>query len=224
MMVPMVPAQDHKRLYDGGQGPNTGGVGAYSPTPFLDAETVDEIERNFLSKTCEGFLKEGIDYRGFIYFGLILTDRGPKLLEYNCRLGDPETQVILPLIESDLADILLCCCEGRLNEAAIEWSGRAACCVVMVSRGYPKSYKTGYVIEGLDEICEDAIAIHAGTKFDDEGNVVTTGGRVLGVTAVADTLDKAISQAYRCVEKIRFEGAYHRSDIGSAIGTTVYAD
>lgn len=222
-MVPMVPAQDHKRLYDAGQGPNTGGVGAYSPTPFLDQETFKLIERNFLEKTCEGLVNEAIDYRGFLYLGLMLTDQGPKLLEYNCRLGDPEAQVILPLLESDLASILLCCCEGRLREARIEWSRKAACCVVMISRGYPKSYKTGFPIQGLESLKkeEKVIVTHAGTKRDESGHVVTDGGRVLGITAVAETLDEAISNAYRSVEKIHFEGAYYRSDIGNAIGTSM---
>lgn len=216
-IVPMITAQDHKRLYDGGQGPNTGGVGAYSPTPFLCEKTMQTIEKTIISNTLEGLRQEGIDYKGFLYFGIMLTGDGPKVLEYNCRFGDPEAQVILPLLETDLANILVSCCEGRLNQANIEWSSQAACTVVMVSRGYPKSFKTGYPISGIENAADNknTIVFHGGTRIETSGEVVTTGGRVLAVTALAPTLSEAIDQSYKAVEAIHFEGAYYRTDVGS---------
>ncbi|MEM1283195.1 MAG: phosphoribosylamine--glycine ligase [Chlamydiota bacterium] len=216
-IVPMMTAQDHKRLYDGGQGPNTGGVGAYTPTPFLSEKIMNVIEHTIINKTLEGLKQEGIDYKGFLYFGIMLTVDGPKVLEYNCRFGDPEAQVILPLIESDLADILLHCCEGRLSEADVRWSQQAACTVVMISRGYPKKFKTGYTISGLQEVEKngEVIIFHGGTKIGLDGNITTAGGRVIAVTSLAASLSEAIDQSYAAVKKIHFEGAYYRSDIGS---------
>ncbi len=215
-IVPMITAQDHKRLYDGGQGPNTGGVGAYTPTPFLCERTMHTIEETIIANTLEGLRQEGIDYKGFLYFGIMLTADGPKVLEYNCRFGDPEAQVILPLLDSDLVDILVHCCEGRLSEADIRWNNKAACTVVMVSRGYPKAIRTGFPISGIDSVADDkdTIVFHGGTRVEANGEIVTTGGRVLAVTSLASSLSEAIDRSYKAVDNIHFEGAYYRSDVG----------
>jgi len=214
--VPMIPAQDHKRLYDGGQGPNTGGVGAYTPTPFLDEEMTERLQKGILDRTAEGLLQEKIVYRGVLYVGVMLTKSGPKVLEYNCRFGDPEAQTILPLLEGDLAGIMLGCCRGELDPSLVKWKSGASCCVVMVSRGYPKSYKSGYPIAGLEEAeKEGALVFHAGTALNGSGGAVTSGGRVLGVTALAGSLEEAIVRAYGAAEKISFNGAFYRKDIGS---------
>ncbi|MEC7839505.1 MAG: phosphoribosylamine--glycine ligase [Chlamydiota bacterium] len=216
-MVPMITSQDHKRLYDGGQGPNTGGIGAYSPTPFLSEEQMNLIERDLIERTSEGLKQEGILYKGFLYFGIMLTADGPKILEYNCRFGDPEAQAILPLLETDLASIMIQCCEGHLNSDDIHWKNQASCSVVLVSRGYPKAFQVGYPIEGLNEIknLEGIITYHAGTRVDSRGNLVTSGGRVMTITAIADTLDEAIERCYRAVEKVHFQGMYFRTDIAN---------
>lgn len=215
-ITPMITAQDHKRLYDNNQGPNTGGVGAYTPTPFLNDSLMDDIKETVFKPTIEGLKKEGIHYKGFLYFGLMLTDQGPKVLEYNCRFGDPEAQVILPLLKTDLASIMVACCNEKLDSINIEWSPQAACCVVMVSRGYPKVFQTGYEIEGIKEAEKDesVFIFQGGTRLDEEGKTVTAGGRVLGVTALANDLEEAIKKSYEAVNKISFEGAYYRSDIG----------
>lgn len=216
-IVPMITAQDHKRLYDGGQGPNTGGVGAYTPTPFLCERTMQAIKSEIISKTLSGLKNEGIHYHGFLYFGIMLTADGPKVLEYNCRFGDPEAQVILPLLETDLASILLACCEENLQEMQIQWSDSAACTVVMVSRGYPKAYKTGFIISGLEETkdLKNTVVFHSGTKVSNDGDIVTNGGRVLAITTLAPSLNEAIDNCYEVVKKLDFEGAYYRLDIGS---------
>lgn len=219
-IIPMITAQDHKRLYDGGQGPNTGGVGAYTPTPFLGEQMMQLIEERVIDQTLNGLQEEGISYIGFLYFGIMLTADGPKLLEYNCRFGDPEAQVILPLLKTDLATLCLACCGNKLDQVEVEWNQAAACTVVCVSRGYPLSYKTGFPIKGLDGIKEqdDLILFHAGTKISQEGNIVTSGGRVLAITAIAPTLQEAIERSYQVVKTIEFQGIYYRSDIGSKSG------
>jgi len=209
-----IPSQDHKRAYDGDRGPNTGGMGAYAPVPLVDARLMNRIKTEIVEPTFNGMISEGIACPGVLYFGLIITDDGPKVLEYNCRFGDPEAQVILPLLETDLADVLVSAYEGKLGSVNFSNSNNSAICVIVASGGYPGSYRKGYQITGLEEAeGEGCIVFHAGTAIDD-GKVVTSGGRVIGVTAVEDTLEKAIDKAYRGVEAIKFEGSFYRNDIG----------
>jgi len=214
-ILPMKACQDHKRLYDGGQGPNTSGIGAYTPVPFLDQHLLNEIQTDIVERTLLGLMEEMIDYRGCIDFGIMLTENGPKLLEYNCRFGDPETQAILPLLESDLATLLMACTEGTLENYTLEWKNQSACCVVMISRGYPKSFTTGHKIRGLEQFnnSPNLLIFHGKTKLTNQKEIVTDGGRVLGVTAVSDTLEGATEEAYKAIRQIHFQGAYYRSDI-----------
>jgi len=220
-IVPMVPAQDHKRIGEGDTGPNTGGMGCYSPVPvFTDALYQEAVEK-ILQPTLEGLRQEGIIYRGALYAGLMLTSEGPKVLEYNCRFGDPETQVILPRLESDLLPLLMACADKstfpempNLSEVECAWTPQTAVCVILSSFGYPSDYRKGDVISGLEAATETgAIVFHAGTNSQNE-DVVTNGGRVLGVTALGDGFVQARERCYRGVEQIRFEGAYFRRDIG----------
>lgn len=214
-IFPMIPSQDHKRLYDNDEGPNTGGVGAYAPTPFATKALMDEITQSIIEPTRNGLQAEGIMYKGVLYFGLMLTKNGPKVLEYNCRFGDPETQAILPLLDSDLAQIMLNCCKGRLNQSDIRWKSLASCCVVMVSEGYPYAFSKGHEIYGLDQFkdCDDILIFHAGTERNEQGKIISHGGRVLGVTGIGHDLKNAISKAYQGMHKISFDGAYYRKDI-----------
>jgi len=214
-MVPMIPSQDHKRLEEGDRGPNTGGMGAYAPVSIIDENLFDGIRESIIEKTNFGLKQEGIDYRGVLYFGLMVTDSGPKVLEYNCRFGDPEAQVVLPLLKSNLAEVMLSCCHGNLNNLDLAWIPQAACCVVMASGGYPKEYKKGCVIQGLDNHMnqQDIICFHAGTKKNENGDVVTSGGRVLGITGLGNNLEQAIQAAYRGAGQIQYEKAYYRKDI-----------
>jgi phosphoribosylamine--glycine ligase len=209
------PSQDHKQINDGDQGPNTGGMGAYSPVPFFTQELYQEVVENILRPTIRKMAQEGRSFTGCLYAGLILTEEGPKLLEYNCRFGDPETQVVVPRLQEDLVDLLEAAVAGALPEATAETASGAAACVVMASGGYPGEYQTGKLVHGLDAVraMEDVVVFHAGTKQTDEG-VVTAGGRVLGVTGLAEALPAAIATAYRGVEAISFEGAHFRRDIG----------
>ena len=211
----MPAAQDHKRLRDGDEGPNTGGMGAFAPSPLATPELLAEIEERVIRPTLEGMAARGTPYVGVLYAGLMLTAQGPKVLEFNCRFGDPETQVILPLLESDLLEVMLACAEGRLGEQCLQWRGGAAATVVMVAGGYPERYEKGYRIEGLGEAAElpGVIPFQAGTALADDG-IVTAGGRVLALTGVADMLPEAIERAYTGVEQISFEGAFYRRDIG----------
>jgi len=209
-----IPSQDHKRAYDGDRGPNTGGMGAYAPVPLVDEEMMNRVKTEIVEPTFNGMISEGIACPGVLYFGLIITESGPKVLEYNCRFGDPEAQVILPLLETDLADLLVSAYEGKLSNVNFSNSGSSAVCVVVASGGYPGSYRKGYEIEGLEEAkAMGCIVFHAGTAKSN-GNVVTAGGRVLGVTAIDETLEKAIEKAYRGVEVVKFEDSFYRSDIG----------
>ncbi len=214
----MPAAQDHKRLRDGDEGPNTGGMGAFAPSPLVTPELLFEIEERVIRPTLEGMAARGAPYVGVLYAGLMLTAQGPKVLEFNCRFGDPETQVILPLLESDLLEIMVACVEGRLGEQRLQWRDGAAATVVMAAGGYPERYEKGFTIEGLDEAAEvpGVIPFQAGTALADEG-VVTAGGRVLSVTGVADMLPEAIERAYAGVEQIHFEGAFYRRDIGHSV-------
>ncbi len=216
-MIPMVPSQDHKRLYDEDRGPNTGGIGAYAPVSFVTGKIMHQIKDEIIDRTQAGLDKEGIAYQGVIYFGLMLTKTGPKLLEYNCRFGDPEAQVVLPLLKSDPAEIMLACTQGKLEAKEIAWTMQSACCVVMASGGYPENFQTGYEIKGLDQIknASRCRVFHAGTAFDAEGKFVTAGGRVLGITGIADNLETAAAIAYENVGKILFNDAHFRSDIAA---------
>jgi len=216
-ICPMIPSQDHKRLWENDAGPNTGGVGAYSPVPFIGEQILHEIDEKIVQPTLGGLKQSGIQYQGIIYFGLMLTSKGPRLLEYNCRFGDPEAQVVLPLLQNDLAELMLDCCDGMLSKHTLLWKPGAACVVVMCSGGYPHSYQTGYPITGLDELGDDEsiIVYHAGTKLDDAGQLVTNGGRVLGVTGLAGTLNEAVSHAYRGVATISFTDSHYRRDIAN---------
>ena len=213
----LASAQDHKRILDGDLGKNTGGMGAYAPAPVLTNEILQYVIRKVIHPTLDGMKQEGMPYRGCLYIGLMITTDGPKVLEYNCRFGDPETQVVVPLIEGDLAEIFLAIAERRLDPSKVKLHPATAVCVVMASHGYPDEYQTGKQIFGIENIkAEDGVVVfHAGTRRD--GNkVVTSGGRVLGVTAIGfnDELEQTIRNAYRAVEKISFDGAYYRSDIG----------
>lgn len=211
-VIPMVSSQDHKRIFEGDLGPNTGGMGAYSPAPVYTPEVQEIVEKKVLKPIIEGMAAEGRPYRGVIYAGLMLTKAGPKVLEFNCRFGDPEAQPVLMRLESDLVEIMQAVIEGRLAEQDIKWSDRASVCVVLASGGYPGGYEKGKVITGLDKV-DEGFVFHAGTKYLD-GKIVTSGGRVLGVAATGDTIKDAIDAAYRQVEKISFEGMQYRRDIG----------
>ena len=213
----LASAQDHKRILDGDMGKNTGGMGAYAPAPVVTADLMFRVKRDIIVPTLEGMKREGNPYRGCLYIGLMITAQGPKVLEYNCRFGDPETQVVVPLIDGDLAEIFLSIAERRLQPSQVRLHPASAVCVVMVSQGYPDAYQTGKKIVGLDALKTDdgIVVFHGGTK-DEGGSIVSAGGRVLGVTAVgySNELDRTIRNAYRAVEKISFDGAYYRSDIG----------
>jgi phosphoribosylamine--glycine ligase len=213
----LASAQDHKRILDGDLGKNTGGMGAYAPAPVVTGELLRRIIDEAVRPTLDGMNHDGMPYRGCLYIGLMMTPDGPKVLEYNCRFGDPETQVIVPLIDGDVAEIFLSIAERRLDPSKVKVHSASAVCVVMASQGYPDEYQTGKQIYGLEHIkAEDGVAVfHAGTKKDG-GATVTSGGRVLGVTAIGfnNELEQTIQNAYRAVEKITFDGAYYRSDIG----------
>ena len=213
VIVPMESAQDYKRIFDGDKGPNTGGMGTYSPSLIFNAELEKQIRDQILDPTINGFKEDGLDFHGVLFIGLMISDDGPKVIEFNNRFGDPETQSVLMRLESDLSEIFDACIDGTLDSLDIKWSDRRAVCVVLASGGYPGSYEKGKVISGLDSVDEDVVVFHAGTAFKD-GQVVTNGGRVLGITAVGATNDEARAKAFANVEKISFEGAYFRRDIG----------
>lgn len=212
---PMVSAQDHKRAYDNDEGLNTGGMGTFSPSRLYDAAKAEECMKNIFLPTIEAMNKEGRTFKGVLYFGLMMTDSGVKVIEYNCRFGDPETQVVLPRLKTDLVEIMEAVIDERLSDLDIEWEDNAAVCVVMASGGYPVSYKKGYEISGIKDAEDlgDIVVFHAGTKADN-GKIVTNGGRVLGVTAIGNDLDSAIKHAYEGVSKISFKDEFHRNDIG----------
>lgn len=212
---PMCTSQDHKRALEGDRGPNTGGMGAYAPVPIVtDEEHAAMVDA--LEKTVAQLHAEGIDYRGCLYGGFMLTPAGPKVLEFNARFGDPETQVVIPRLENDLVEVMLAVAEGRLSEVGLRWSDRWAVTVVLTSAGYPGSYEKGKVITGVEdaEAMDDVTVYHAGTALTDAGELVTSGGRVLDVTALGDTFEAARDRAYAACEKIQFEGKTLRRDIG----------
>ena len=211
-IVPMVSSQDHKRALDGDQGLNTGGMGTVAPNPYYTDEVAKECMEKIFVPTMNAMNEEGRTFKGCLYFGLMLTQDGPKVIEYNCRFGDPETQVVLPLLESDLLTIMEAVADERLAEAEVKFADKYSCCVVMASGGYPVSYEKGFPMS-IGELDENVDVFVAGAKLQD-GALVTSGGRVLGVTAVADSLQEAIDDAYANVEKISFEKAFYRHDIG----------
>ena len=213
-IVPMESAQDYKRIYDGDKGPNTGGMGTYSPSLLFDEDIEKQIREQILLPTLRGFQEDGLDFQGVLFIGLMLSEDGPKVIEFNNRFGDPETQSVLRRMESDLLDVFTAVVDNRLNEIEINWIDDRAVTVVLASGGYPGSYAKGKVITGLDKVDDDIVVFHAGTKFDEEGRIVTSGGRVLGVTATGATHDEARAKAYANAERIEFEGAYMRKDIG----------
>lgn len=210
----LAPSSDHKRAFDGDQGENTGGMGAFSPTPIVDNDLQIQVEERIIRPTLKGLRERGIEYRGVLYIGLMVTKEGPFVLEYNCRFGDPETQVVLPRMAGDLLPILMEVAEGRLLTTELSWDPRVALCVIMASGGYPKSYQKGYSIEGLDRLGnEDVLLFHAGTTFK-EGAFLTDGGRVLGVVSLGDDYRKAKERVYQAVQGIHFHKKHYRRDIG----------
>ena len=215
-IVPMPSSQDHKRAFDGNRGPNTGGMGAISPVPTYTPELASRCMEEIFRPTVDALRAEGRPFQGVLYFGLMLTPDGPKVVEYNARFGDPECQVVLSLLDSDLMDILQACVDGTLDQVDIRWKDGAACVVVLASGGYPTSYEKGFPISGLEEAGETAVVFHAGTKLGPQGEYLTNGGRVLGVTATGGTLEEAIAAAYDAARKISFEKMHFRTDIGRA--------
>jgi phosphoribosylamine---glycine ligase len=210
-VVPMLPAQDHKRLLDGDEGPNTGGMGAYAPTPVFTSDKMNEAIESILKPAVQGMKNEGYPFVGVLYAGLILTPNGVCVLEFNCRFGDPETQVILPLLETDLLEVAEACLHGTLTDTAIRWKNSAAVCVVLASSGYPESVESGKPVT-VESLPEDMICFHAGTKSEN-GNIITSGGRVFGLTAWSSDIENAVSKVYANVDKISFEGMQYRKDI-----------
>ena len=217
-ILPLASSQDHKRAFDHDQGPNTGGMGAYSPCPLVSDRELSEIVDKTARPVIEELKKRNTPYRGLLYVGLMLTARGPQVLEYNVRFGDPEAQAVLPRLKTDLVPIMLEIANGKLKTDELEWDSRACLTVVMASRGYPGTYQCGFEIKGLDQLAsKDAIVFHAGTAREPSGAVTTSGGRVLAVSALGETLKEARDSAYQTVEKISFEGAFYRKDIGKRI-------
>ena len=214
-IVCVVPSQDHKTIGEGDVGLNTGGMGAYAPAPVVTPELFDDIVQRIMKRTVHALAQEGRPYKGILYGGIIVTADGPKVIEFNCRMGDPETQVVLPLIKTDFVDIIEAVCNGSVADLDIELDNRAATCVVMASGGYPEAYDTGVSISGIDcaEASGDVMVFHAGTARKDD-QLVTNGGRVIGVTAIGDTIKSSIDRAYEAVGKIDFDKAYFRRDIG----------
>lgn len=214
----MTSSQDHKRAGDGDTGLNTGGMGTFSPSPFFTEEIRKICDKEIFQPTVDAMKKEGREFRGVLYFGLMLTKEGPKVVEYNTRFGDPETQVVLPRMKTDIIDVFEACMNGSLDKIHLEFSDNAAVCVVLASKGYPVSYEKGFPISGLDRFDnQNYFCFHAGTKFDDQGQIVTNGGRVLGVTALGKDLKEARANAYQATEWVNFANKYMRHDIGKAI-------
>lgn len=213
-LVPMPSSQDHKRAYDGNRGPNTGGMGAISPSPNYTPEIAKRCMEEIFLPTVAALKAEGRPFHGVIYFGLMLTLDGPKVVEYNARFGDPECQAVLSLLDSDLMDIFQACRTGTLDQVDIRWKEGAACCLVLASGGYPASYAKGYPITGLEEAGRTAVVFHAGTRLAEDGSILTNGGRVLGVTATAPDLEAAINGAYSAAQHIHFQDMHFRTDIG----------
>lgn len=219
-VVPLAGARDHKRIFDGDRGPNTGGMGAYSPTPLLDDATRDAVLASVIRPTLDALARRGIPFRGVLYAGLMFTADGPRVLEFNCRFGDPETQPVLYRLRGDLAEAMVACAEGRLDRVPLAFDPRPAVCVVLAAGGYPETPRTGDAITGLEDAARlpETRVFHAGTRRQADGTVVTSGGRVLGVTATGADFAQARARAYEAARCIRFEGMQFRSDIGASVG------
>jgi phosphoribosylamine--glycine ligase len=214
-VVPMVPACDYKRIFDNDQGPNTGGMGSYSPPGFFDAKLTQRVMETILKPAVRAMANEGIPYKGVLYAGLMIASDMPKVLEFNARFGDPETQAILPRLQTDLVDILLAVIDNRLGEATMEWTDNACVGVVMASAGYPGNYKTGFPITGLNNLDKDILVFHAGTKLGDNSQVYTDGGRVLTVTTTGKNMAEARAKVYQNLPHIHFDGCHYRKDIAA---------
>lgn len=213
-IVPMESAQDYKRVFDGDKGPNTGGMGTYSPSLLFNEEIEAQIRERILEPTLKGFQEDRLDFQGVLFIGLMLGDEGPKVIEFNNRFGDPETQSVLMRLDSDLLEIFEAVTDNRLKDLDIKWKNDKAVCVVLASGGYPGSYEKGKEITGLNDVDSDVVVFHAGSKFGDNGEILTSGGRVLGVTATGSSHDEARAKAYANAERIKFEGVQMRHDIG----------
>jgi len=209
--IPLLPARDHKRLLDGDLGPNTGGMGAYAPAALGSPDMVREIMATVIGPTLAAMRQQGFPFRGLLYAGLMITSDGPKVVEFNCRFGDPETQVVLPLLETDLLEIAEACVKGTLTEVDIRWKNGAAVCVVLASKGYPEKVESGKLVK-IEDLPDDMVCFHAGTKMENE-NIISSGGRVFGLTAWAGDIEKALNKVYSNVERISFEGMQYRKDI-----------
>lgn len=214
-ILPMESSQDHKRVFDNDEGPNTGGMGAYSPAPCVTQNIMSQVEKQILLPVVKALKEEGCHYKGVLYAGLMITKNGPKVLEFNVRFGDPETQALLPRLKTDLVEVFLAVIEGRLEEIKLLWDEKACVCVVLASKGYPEEYKTGYEILGLENLnnMKDVFVFHAGTSLAG-CNFVTSGGRVLGISALGDTIKDAIDRAYFAISKVNFKDMHFRKDIG----------
>ena len=212
-VVPMIASQDHKRIFDGDKGPNTGGMGTYAPAPVMTEALLKEAYDKVLVPMVKAMKAEGMPYVGCLYAGLMITPEGPKVVEFNVRFGDPETQVVLPLLDGDLGEIMMACANGRLTEDMVSWRDGSAACVILASAGYPETSHKDDVIDGDLSFTEDTLVFHSGTSFKD-GHYVTAGGRVLGIVGLGDDLQKALDKAYERVAKVRFEGRQYRKDIG----------
>lgn len=214
-IVPLASSQDHKRVYDGDKGQNTGGMGAYSPAPVISGEIFNEIMKEIIIPTIDGLRDEGVPYQGVLYAGIMMTNSGPKILEFNCRFGDPETQAVFPRLKSDLVELIDASIDEEIDTISLEWDERPCVSVVIASEGYPGTYRTGFEIEGLESIkkLKDIYVFHAGTKKADD-KIVTSGGRVLNVTALGRNIKDAIDRCYEAVNLIHFEGMHFRRDIG----------
>jgi len=212
MFLPLLSAMDYKRVYDHDEGPNTGGMGAVAPAPHYSEEVFQAVRKDVLEKLSFAFQSEGIVYKGVLYVGLIVTSEGPKVLEFNCRFGDPETQAVLPLMKTYLSDVCFAVIEGELSRLKLDWSDEKCVCVVLASAGYPEKYEVGFAIEGLHSV-EEALIFHAGTKRLHD-RFFTNGGRVLNICAVGKTYAEARGKVYREVQKVRFHGIHYRKDIG----------
>ena len=213
-VVPMIASQDHKRIFDGDKGPNTGGMGTYAPAPVLTDALRDAAMKTILEPMVAAMEKEGMPYVGCLYAGLMITDEGPKVVEFNARFGDPETQVVLPLLDSDLGEIMMACAKGTLTSNMVKWKDSSAACVILASKGYPETSSKGDVISGDIKQYDTTIVFHSGTKLVGE-NYVTNGGRVLGVVGLGKDLRTALDRAYERIEHIDFEGMQYRTDIGA---------
>lgn len=214
-VVPMVPACDYKRVFDDDRGPNTGGMGSYSPPGFFDGKLTQQVTKTVLEPTVKAMVKEGMPYKGVLYAGLMITASGPRVLEFNARFGDPETQAILPRLKTDLVDILLAVSDNKLSPTMVQWTGDACVGVVMASGGYPGNYKTGFKITGLDRLNNDVLVFHAGTKLDEDSQVYTDGGRVLTLAATGNSMAEARAKVYSNLPRIRFDGCHYRTDIAA---------